>query len=782
MRAYRSAGLTGLIVGALTGAFALTPVGLDIEEGLGLQWLFGIRGPLETPAGIVIVNTADLSPPARGSPETAGDLQACLERMRRAPRDRVPRCVFAELVDRLDQWGASVIVFDIFFGEQGDSLEDRVLAASIARAGQVVLLQRLERNPVGTGDVVIESVHSPLQPFADAAAGLGPFPMPKVPARVSQFWTFKMSAGGVATLPAVALQVQALPWHEHFVKAIEEARVRDGDGPLPMVAEIANAQDLTRYMRWLRDSVRSDRVDPERLTDAVRDVRARDLSAVQRTLLRALARLYTGGDSHFLNLYGPPGTISTIPAHAAMQLDAGSAGNALLPDIQASVVFVGRVAQSVAAQDDGHYTVFSRADGLDLSGVEIAASAYANLRNDQMLKRPNSFWILLTVIASCLLVALGSYRRSPVKFAASTIGVIGLYVIAAAVLFIDRDLWIPAVLPVIGQFVTIGVCLVLRAGFVHGPPRLVYGVCLLTDIGHFTETTEKFKLNPDGLLQRFLLRVGAKKLPLMSALRTYFRLLGTVVERQGGTVLNQVGDSMICIWQIRRPHDAASSGGREEQRSEAVRTQVCQAALEIAKHVAAFNDAAAVRTSSGERLEFPTRIGIDLGQFETGFFGGTFSTERLVVGNPANTASRLEQLNKVLGTQILASEPVIRGLERRFVTRWVGTFILSGKSEKVEVFELRRERDSGQEASEAFCRRFEDALRSYVTVAQSSQCLPAPARRQAWADVADRLSALRLECNGDGPTQFFIARAQRYSKRPPQRAPWPVRMVSKDLA
>ncbi len=779
MRAYRSALITGLIVGAITGVITLTPAGLDIEEGLGLQWLFHMRGPIEAPSGIVIVSTADplpLMPSSSDEPEFARN---CLDRLR-SSGGRHPRCVYTKLVERLDRWGASVIVFDIFFGEQGDPVEDRAFAQAIARAGRVVLLQRLSQESVGSGNVVTQSVQSPVLAFAETAAGLGPFPMPKVPARVSQFWTFKTGAGDVATLPAVALQVEALPQLERFVRVVAAGRSRDIGAAPQIPIEIGTAQELTQLMRQLRDMVRSDGIRPDRLSDKVAESQGLNLPAAERNRMMALARLYAGSDSHFLNFYGPPGTIRTIPVHTVLGEGAADSGD-LQSAIRNSVVFVGQAARSVSTQFDGHYTVFSRPDGLDLSGVEIAASAYANLRNNEMLDRPNNFSILLIVIAGCILVGVGSYQRTTVKFTVSTLGVATLYAAAAAVLFVQRDLWMPVILPVVGQFVTIGVCLALRAGFVHGPPRLIYGVCLLTDIGRFTETIERFKLRSEPLRHRVLLRIGIKKLPLVSALRSYFKLLGTVVERWGGSVLHQIGDSMICIWRIRQPkHDRAEEEG-EKQPSQAVRSRACQAALEIVQRVTAFNDAAAANATSGERLVFPTRIGMDVGHFQTGYFGRTFRMELLMVGDPANTAARLEQLNKVLGTQILVSQPVIRGLEKHFVTRCVGTFVLSGKREEVVVYELRGF-NPAEGASESFCRRFEHVLHRYADVARTSRHLTAAGRRQAWASIADELSAFQRDYPDDGPTAFFMTHARDYSVSPPEDTPWPVRMVSKELA
>jgi adenylate cyclase len=54
------------------------------------------------------------------------------------------------------------------------------------------------------------------------------------------------------------------------------------------------------------------------------------------------------------------------------------------------------------------------------------------------------------------------------------------------------------------------------------------------------------------------------------------------------------------------------------------------------------------------------------------------------IGDIVNTATRVEGLNKYLGTRVLASEEVIHQLDG-FLTREVGTFLLAGKSKPLGI-------------------------------------------------------------------------------------------------
>lgn len=63
--------------------------------------------------------------------------------------------------------------------------------------------------------------------------------------------------------------------------------------------------------------------------------------------------------------------------------------------------------------------------------------------------------------------------------------------------------------------------------------------------------------------------------------------------------------------------------------------------------------------------------------------------EYRAIGDAVNTASRIEALNKRLGTRILASEAAVSGLAG-IDCRRVGRFRLAGKTDAVSLYELLR--------------------------------------------------------------------------------------------
>ena len=198
MREVTRAALIGLATAGMGLALAVTQPGATFEERFGLTWLFSVRGPAETPGDVTVVSLDRRSAELLNLPEKIREW---------------PRSLYADLIDRLSREGASTISFDLIFEREREPGGDAALAEAIAGAKRVVLFEALElqRQPVPEagsmplGLLETQRLRRPIEALAEAAAGLGPFPLPIVPDRVSQVWLFQPGAGGRPTLPAVAL-------------------------------------------------------------------------------------------------------------------------------------------------------------------------------------------------------------------------------------------------------------------------------------------------------------------------------------------------------------------------------------------------------------------------------------------------------------------------------------------------------------------------------------------------------------------------------------------------
>ena len=735
MRRIRTAAVIGLVVAAIGAFLAATPLGLALEEGVALKWLFALRGAIDPPGDALVVSAdgkaAELF---ELFPEDAA-WQRCLARVRTAKGDVWPRCVQARLIRALARAGAAVIVFDVSFNEARIAEHDAELARALGEAENVVLFERLSMEDLAGGAVRQETLIPPLPRFFEAARGAGPFPLPKLPARVNQFWAFKTSIGDTPTLPVVALQVQALPLLDRFVALLERAGV-DWPRDLPRdAAKLRGPNDLRPVMRALRRLLKGDRAAHERVLAALGKVDG----AAERALLLALARVYYGPDSYYLNLYGPAHTLRTLQGH---QVLSGAQGAA---DLSGKAVFVGTSLLAYVDQEDGFYTVYTRDDGIDLSGVEIGASAFANLASGRVLRTPGAAGRIAVPILFGIAVGVLAYLLAGLRAAAATLVVAGLYFWVVQQLFAREALWLSLAVPTLVQL-PLGLLLGLtwqyfgvrraraavgRAIRYYVPDRvaeslerderldtraeLVYCTCLATDAQQFTTVSER--LDPQ---------------QLAALMNEYFERLGEPVIEHQGSVAEVIADSMMCVWVA------------EETRADK-RLQACRAALGICRAVDLFNQ-------RHRDYSLPTRIGLHAGSVGMGNVGGGGRYAFSLVGDLANTTSRIESLNKYLGTRLLASGSVVDGLDG-LVMRRLGNFILKGKVSPLAIFEILAEPGQPAVLDGALRRDFSSALKVFEA--------------ERWREAAERFAAVHDAYPDDGPTRFYLERARHNCSTPP---------------
>lgn len=154
---------------------------------------------------------------------------------------------------------------------------------------------------------------------------------------------------------------------------------------------------------------------------------------------------------------------------------------------------------------------------------------------------------------------------------------------------------------------------------------------------------------------------------LMRTLNDYFAAISAVVERHGGVITEFRGDAMLLTFNTARadPDHAAN----------ALRT-----ALAIQKVCETH------RFGAGIRLR--TRCGVNSGQLIAGAVG---TGERLlftVHGDEVNIAARLEQMNKVYGTYVLATEQTVRAAGEGVPCRAIGAIPVRGRTAPVVVYAL----------------------------------------------------------------------------------------------
>jgi adenylate cyclase len=723
-----------LAAGIMGGLVSVTPPGFALEERYGLDALFQWRGPRPAPPEVVIVSLDQSSARRLGLPNE--------------PR-KWPRDLHARLVRNLGLAGAAVIGFDMTFEEARDVAHDERFAQAIRQAGNVVLFARLARETTPLvdrrgrpqGALESERLVPPLRPLADAAAATAPFPLPKVPVKVSQFWLFKDGLAQSATLPMVAFQWSLLGSYDTFLRLLRAAGA-DTEA-LPADAQgLRQARNLPQVMERLRALLRQPPIAAR-----VEGLLAADttMAPVVRQRLASLVHAYRDAGSRFLNFYGPPGAVTTLPYYDVWRAAPG--GDVMAVDLRGKIVLVGFAEHLQPEQKDNFYTTYSQEDsGLDISGVEIAATALANLVDDTPV-RPLGFAAQFALVTGwgMLLATLALVWRPGRGWFPVALAVV-VYVAVALRLFSADALWLPLVVPlgVQGTAILFGALwwhnrllaqerTRIRQAFRNYLPEralqslardmtaasggeLMYGVCLATDAARYTTLAERTA--PDELAR---------------LMNRYYDTVFQPVRTHGGFVSDVVGDAMLAIWAQVQP-DAAQ------------RTRACRAALEVSDASARFRESLG---SAG----FSTRIGLHFGQIMLGSIGAGDHYEYRAVGDIVNTASRLQALNKVLGTQVLASQDTVTGL-MEFRVRPLGSFRLPGKTQPTAVVELRGFTRHTTPVEEAFLREFTLALEEFA------------ARRYAVAhNHFVRLLGLEPQ---DGPARYYQSLCARYLVEPPE--------------
>jgi adenylate cyclase len=151
-------------------------------------------------------------------------------------------------------------------------------------------------------------------------------------------------------------------------------------------------------------------------------------------------------------------------------------------------------------------------------------------------------------------------------------------------------------------------------------------------------------------------------------------------------------------------------------------------------------------------VEFITRLGLHAGPIMLGHIGAVDHFEYRAVGDIVNTAARLQALNKILGTRILASRETTDGLDE-FVLRAMGVFRVPGKTKPTAVMELcgyaREATDKQHELARDFAAALEEFTRADFALARNS------------------FERLLQGFPQDGPSHYYLGLCERYLAKPP---------------
>jgi adenylate cyclase len=383
-------------------------------------------------------------------------------------------------------------------------------------------------------------------------------------------------------------------------------------------------------------------------------------------------------------------------------------------------------------------------------GVEIHANVFANVQNQDFLRRPN--WV--KAIELLIYLGLGAVMGLALAHLRLTTGLlvtlfvwVGLNIVAYYVMFLN-GYWMKIIVPTL-EIYTIFIAVSvfryvteerekgkIRKAFQQylsplvveqvtaDPDKLRLGgekrdmTVVFSDIRGFTTISEKLK--PE---------------ELVALLNEYLTPMTDLVFRYEGTIDKYMGDAIMAFW-----------GAPLVQENHA--ELACRTALAMLEELHVLQKQWAERG-----LPFlDIGIGLNSGMMSVGNMGSSQRFDYTVMGDNVNLGSRLEGINKEYRTNIICSEFTYGKVDGKILCRELDAVRVKGKLEPVHIYEV-----LGQAVERATFQPLIDAfaigLKAY--------------RDQRWADAEEQFKhCLELRPN-DGPSLVYLDRVAMLRDDPP---------------
>lgn len=386
--------------------------------------------------------------------------------------------------------------------------------------------------------------------------------------------------------------------------------------------------------------------------------------------------------TRWMRYYDPDHPIPTISYHEA--LDPAKTPGTVFRD---KIVFIGARLQtkfSGERKDEflhphSAWIGDQHAEHRFIPGVAIHALCCANLLRGDWLSRfsppVERAWILFAGV----LFGFGLIQFRPLAATGVAVTAFLTVLLMVNVLFQEKLVWFPWLIPAVQLAAALLWSIVFNSIRLYVENRLYVQSLELYLSPKLVKkfASDKTLLNPGAQKQTLTILFsdiadftsvseGMDSDELARLMNRYFQsAVAQCIHATDGTVVKYIGDAIFAFWNAPDP-----------QPDHAIRA--CEAALR-------FRDQPSTLVREQPLV---TRIGLHTGEANVGNFGSARRFDYTAIGENINLASRMEGLNKYLGTQVLLTGETHRLVGERFVSRPLGRFRLKGFEKSVEVFEL----------------------------------------------------------------------------------------------
>ncbi|KAJ3300723.1 hypothetical protein HK104_006021 [Borealophlyctis nickersoniae] len=223
---------------------------------------------------------------------------------------------------------------------------------------------------------------------------------------------------------------------------------------------------------------------------------------------------------------------------------------------------------------------------------------------------------------------------------------------------------------------------------------------------------------------------------VVDLLNAHFSDAVNAIMAEQGILDKYIGDAVMAVFGVPFVSEEDS-------------THACSTALRMQASLAVLNEK---RASAGKKT-VKIGIGVNTGMVLSGNIGSTKRMEFSCIGDAVNLASRTEGLTKAYGLTILITENTLIETGDNFITREIDSVIVTGKSNKVNIYELMGKKgdELPPKVLEA-CRLYAEGLKQY--------------RKRNFSGAVD-LFGKAVEVAKDGPSKTMLARCKKYLEEPP---------------
>jgi adenylate cyclase len=487
--------LFGLALGLSAALLGLSPLGGLLEESIGLDLLFGLRGSRTPPAPVVTVAIDREAATALNAPDEP---------------TLWPRTLHARLLRKLRTAGAEIVVFTLFFGDAREG-QDADLSREMTAAGNVVLASFL-RLKHAMGDAYVETLEPPTETLAGAALHTAPLLLAQG-AEAIRFLTWHGERLDQPTLPFVVS-------HQYLTRVLRRDPAEEGASfdwsRVPDEALLRRAVQALGTVTAERAPRHFDHYGPAGTIPRLAYQRL--LTTEDEALPDLRGKIVLIG---FAEDFQPEEHLQLGPYSAVGSLELAATAVANLLEDRSVRPLLGPIGQSVGLLAFGVLIglLAQRARIAGCAGAVILAAAnYLGLA--VLVFSHWGYWLPLVI---------------PLLWLAP-MGLLGCLVSN----YWRRTREQQRLHTAIQRFIPVEVAsrLIHPEGRQDWDGQLRFGVCLACDAGQYTALAEK-----------------TDPMALGELMNAYYGTLFPVVTRRGGWVSDVVGDAMMAIW-VGDEHDA----------------------------------------------------------------------------------------------------------------------------------------------------------------------------------------------------------------------------------